>query len=201
MPNETICQLVSLAPWTLAIIAFGGFIFQISVHKRKWDSDESRFRLTSALDAFAEAHKLLKDGNNDRITWISAARALKRGKNIAKDITEKVDKDVLEVQLDRYRIIFSQILGADDLKKGIEFFKGELLPEGPYSAFQSSAKEKDRYLPPPTLKVIWDFAQFPEGYDDPIHFKESFSNEEIDQGKNNVIWPALFEYLKFCRRS
>jgi hypothetical protein len=199
MSPETIKQLVSLAPWVLAIVAIAGLLYQIKLNNSKWARDESKFCLSSALEAFEEAYKLLADGNNNRVTWISAARALKRGQNMTSGITQQVHKDVLEVQLDRYRNLFAQILGADNPHKRKEFFAGD--PKVPMeldNIWPILPGAKD--IPPTTLKVIWDFAQFPPGYEDPIDFDESFSDDEIDRGVNRVIWRGLFEYLKEKRK-
>lgn len=166
--------------------------------KKKWDRDESHFCLTSASDAFEIAHGLLKDGNNDRVTWILASRALTRGRNIANGLTEQVHKDVFEVELDRYRIIFGDILGRDNEGKDEAFFRGATFFQG---AEVPNTSTSPLNIPPPTLKVIWDFAEYPLGYEDPVSIDDSFSVEEIDRGVNGVRYPGLFNYLKMLRRN
>ena len=183
-------------PWLVLSIGLAVFAWRIYSDSRKWKYEKSGFNLTSALDAFEEAHKLLDDGNNDRVTWISAARALKRGKNIADGLTEQVHRDVLELQLDRYRIKFGAILGCDDEDKDETFFKGDTF----FETGEEPVLKSGRNIPPSTLKVIWDLAQFPPEYEDPIPFGKSFSDAEIDSGVNNVRYKGLFKYLQTCRK-
>jgi hypothetical protein len=115
--TEEAMTINHFAPWILALIAFIALLLTGITNRKQWQYQKSDFRLKSSLDAFKVAHKLLSDGNNDRVTWILAARALKRGIHMTEGLTEDVHKDVLEVELDQYRIIFGKILGCDNEEK------------------------------------------------------------------------------------
>ncbi|MZH02925.1 MAG: hypothetical protein F3745_05905 [Nitrospinae bacterium] len=185
----------------LIATALGGLIWQIYINKRKWECDESHFCLTSALDAFESARNLLKDGNNDRVIWILAARALTRGRDIANKITEQVHKKVLEVELDKYRIIFGDILGRENEDKTMEFFQGNTFFEDGQERNPNPRHATPLNIPPSTLKVVWDFAEYPEDYTDPVSNDESFPDSVIDRGVNAVLYPGLIAYLKMLRRN
>ena len=192
-------------PFTTAvvatIIALVGFFWQIYTYFKKGQYDKSAFRLTSALDAFEEARKLLQDKNNDRVKWVTAARALQRGVRISSGITEEVHKDVLEFQRDRYRLIFGDILGYYNHEINGGFFYGappEIIDIGEAARY-STRREEDRpqlrALSENTLKIVWDFAQFPDGYDDPVSDVNGFSEQDTSDTFNPINYPALFEYL------
>jgi len=197
--------LVSTAGLALTLALFG-FIWQIYAYFRQGQYDKSAFRLASALDAFEEAHKLLRDKNNDRVIWITAARALGRGTRIASGITEEVHKDVLEVQRDRYRLIFGVILGFDNQGVTGSFFYGapddivDIDDAAKHASKDEKGRPQLRNLSEKTLKVIWDFAQFPDRYEDPISDVSEFSEKDVNNDFKILSYPGLFEFLRHYRK-
>ncbi len=79
------------------LVASGAFIWQIFSHRQKKAYTKSHFALQSALESYDQAVAVLSDNNNDRVTWITAARIVERANQIAKNVTEQVHIDVLEV--------------------------------------------------------------------------------------------------------
>ena len=158
------------------------------------------------MDAWEEAYKLLHDDNNDRVTWVTAARALERGSRMANGITEEVHQDARDVQRDRYRNLFSRILGCDnpDIKGAFFYGAPDSIDNIDDAAGHSTKRQDERpqilNIPESVLKIIWDFAQFPKDYEDPLSNKKSFSDDDLNKHVNAIIWPGLFEYLKHQRR-
>lgn len=203
MPDwETIAYIASALAVVIALL---GFIWQIRINVAQRRYDQSAYRLTSSLHAFEEAEKLLKDGNNDRVTWVAAARALERGIRIAADITEQVHFDVFEVERDRYRRIFGDFLGSDNPEIDGKFFYGApntmrtIDEAAKYATARANGRPQIRNIPERILRIFWDFAQFPDDYEDPISHNEGFSDEELAKSTNAIIYPGLIEYLRHTK--
>lgn len=196
--NITIMQM---APWVIAIVALCGLFYQMHNNEKQRKYDKSAFSQTSAGNAMEEAYKLLNDGNNDRVKWITAARALKREDSMAEDVTEKVHQAVLDVQRDLYRGLFNEILGYDNPQKGGAFFYGapdniqNIDDAAQYSTQKQDGRPRILNLDERSLKIIWDFAQFPKEDKDLVSDSERFSDVELNKKVNDIIWPGLFKYL------
>ena len=165
------------------------------------DSTEKRsqFYLESCVLAYEEARNLLLDGNNDRVTWIAAGRALAHAKQLSLKVTVDAHLRVLELHKLKYRRFFHEAL-AD---KSASFFYGcrdtsVTLDE---AARLSSAGEKRggrdvtstvKELSEKSLYAVWEAAQWPHAYQDPLD--KGFSKEQKD--KLLVLWPGLHEYLE-----
>jgi len=189
------------------LLAAGGLIWQIRSYRKDRAYEKSRFALESALQSFDEALRVLSDGNNNRVTWISAARIISRGQHLAKAATEPVHADLLAVQMERYRREFGKVLGFDNPEQGAWFFYGSQMKGHPtdLAAKESTAKIDSplgtspaiKSLSEKSLRVIYDFAQYPKDYEDPIG--EGFSEAESERPGFNVMWPGLNEYIKHIR--
>lgn len=201
-------QTVSNVATALALLVAGGaFIWQIISRRQEKKYTNSSFALNSALASFDEVVKLLSNSNNDRITWIAAARILRRAVDISTKITEAVHLDVLGVQLERYRRVFGEILGLDDPHRTAAFFYGS---ENPRADIEEAAKESTRkiktiYGEMPVLKnltesslwTLWEFAEYPIDYEDPI--KGRFPDHKIESPNMRVMCPGLYDYLHHIR--
>lgn len=202
------CEMsfIQFAPWAIALVALCALIYQIWTNAQERRYEKSNFCLKSTLEAWDQAYALLKDSSNSRVAWVTAARALQRGNRIAEGICEKVHRDVLDVQKDRYRRLFGDILGYDNPEKRGAFFYGatETVNNIEDAAKSSTQRIGERaqilFIPEHILKIIWDFAQFPKNYEDPIGKKKAFTEDELNNPVNDIIWPGLFEYLRFQRR-
>lgn len=70
--------------------------------------------MRKVIAAFEESHDLLRHGNNDRVTWIAAARIIEKAQKIEADVTHATHRDVMEIQEYRYRRMFGDVLGHDN---------------------------------------------------------------------------------------
>lgn len=183
-------------------MAAGAFIWQIVSHRQEKSYTKSHFALQSALESYDLAVVVLSDGNNDRVTWITAARIIERANQISKNVTEQVHIDVLEVQLERYRREMASILGFDDPEKGAWFFYGskDICADTDKAAKESTrpvnianrSKGQLKYISEGSLATLYELASYPSDYDDPLE-KESFDGKMGIEMRAN--FPGLYEYL------
>jgi hypothetical protein len=180
---------------TGVLIALSGVFFGQAHESREHAQSASSFYLESCIKAFQEAQDLLANGNNDRATWIAAGRALVHAKELSARITVKAHLHVLELNRLRYRRFFGQLLQS----KPATFFYGTNCQEESLddAAKLSSASGGDtvssmRELSKKSLHAVWEAAQWPAEYDDPLG--RTFSAEEVDQLM--VLYPGLHEYLE-----
>jgi len=120
---------------------------------------------------------------------------------MAEGISEQVHCDVFSVQRDRYRRIFGDFVGYDNPAISGAFFYGapveiQNIDEAAKNTASRNDRPQIRSIPERTLRVIWDFAQFPTDYEDPISGIQGFSENELQLHVNHILWPGLFEYLQ-----
>lgn len=159
----------------------------------------SLFNLENATHAYAEAQTLLDDGNNDRVTWIRAARMLKIAKKLADDISIENHKNILEVRQMKIRQFFRNLL----VNKNPAFFYGvKNIISLELASWDSVApgiedginwSNGDRRIPETAIRAVWEAAQWPKNYSDPLF--ELFSEQE----KNDlfVIYRHLSKFFEF----
>lgn len=181
------------------LLALAGHLFTQARAMKDSIEKRSQFYLESCVKGYEEAWNLLHDGNNDRATWIAAARALMHGKELSGKVKEDAHLRVLELHKLRYRRFFHQAL-AD---KPAAFFYGADDTSIPTdeAAKLSTAREKRggrdiaspvKELSEKSLYAIWEAAQFPQEYKDPL--QRGFPDEE--KSRLLVRYPGLHEYLE-----
>lgn len=197
--------IANIATSTGVIVAVGALIWQIRSSVLEGRLRRSEFCLREVIAAFEEAHKLLHDGNNDRVTWIAAARIIEKGQQIEAGVTHPSHRDVMEIQKDRYRRAFADVLGFNNPDISAGFFYGAALERNDVddAARASTARKDGRHrlasIPESVLFSIWRFAQYPDEYQDPLP-KRRFAEEQVESGTMRVMWPGLTEYLEHIRR-
>jgi len=198
-------QVIANVATALALlVAAGAFVWQIISHHQEKAYTKSHFALQSALESYDLAIALLSDDNNDRVTWITAARIVERANQISTNVTEQVHIDVLEVQLEKYRRKMGNILGYSDRAKTGSFFYGSKRPleEEIDSAAKSSTKPpvhmsgisrgQTNYLAESSLATLYALASYPSNYEDPL--KSELLDPEASIGMRTGF-PGLYEYL------
>lgn len=152
-----------------------------AIHQSSQSAQEnkSRFYLDAFREGIAEAHKLLEDGNQDRVTWITAARILSHCQGFEKGILLEEHKNILEVTKNRYRKNFSHILGYDNLAVSSSFFYGapSRMPLDE-AAILGRKKGKLVYLDESSVRVVWSFASFPKKYEDVLQIQR-FTEQDV----------------------
>lgn len=176
--------------------------------KNKYDDsrkETSKFHLDYSVRAYEEAVSLLSDGNNQRVIWIAAARAI----TIASELADKVElsehKKVLELEQMRYRRTFSGFL-----QRPAAFFygvpwQGKCLDDA--AALSSETRREtpntdtgvSREIPEHALLIIWRASEWPEeSKERAIQWAASrFSGEE--HGRLTVLYSELQHYIDYVR--
>ncbi len=185
------------------LVALGAQLLSQGKNLRDASEKRSLFYLESCVKAYEEASKILQDGNNERVKWIGAGRALRHAKELATRITEDMHLRVLELHRLKYRNIFHDALA----EKTAAFFYGAkdssiAIDE---AAKQSTAAEERsgrtvtstlKELSDKSLRAVWEAAQWPTDYQDPLD--RGFTEEE--KGKLIVLFPGLHEFLEHKER-
>jgi hypothetical protein len=150
---------------------------------------ESRFYLDSCIQAYKEAKRLLKDGNNNRKIWIGAARALEHANKLSQRVSINAHLRVLEVHKLKYRGFFDNVLrgkpasffyGAKDL--AISTDEAAKLSSAPSAEMVSTVKA----LLEKSIHTIWEAAQFPDNYNDLLESRFS----ELEKRKLILIFDS-----------
>ena len=160
----------------------------------------SLFFLESCVKAYEEARNLLQDGNNERVKWIAAGRALVHAKELAANVSDDAHLRVLELHKLKYRGFFHGAL-AD--KPAAFFFgaKDTSIPTDQAAALSTPGEERGgcpvistlNELSDKSLRAVWEAAQWPVDYQDPLD--RGFSDEEQAKHIFVVLFPGLHEFL------
>lgn len=202
IPSSVFDPLKSALPAGI-LIALAGHLFAQARAARESTENRSQFYLESCVLAYEEAKSLLLDGNNDRVTWIAAGRALEHAKQLSLRVTVDAHLRVLELQKLKYRRFFHEIL-AD---KHASFFYGcrdESYTLDTAAALSSAGERRGgqdvrsttKELSEKSLYTVWEAAQWPQEYRDPL--EKVFSEEE--KSKLLVLLPGLYEYFEHKTR-
>jgi hypothetical protein len=160
--------------------------------------ERSKFNLDTSLEAYQQACSLLENFNNDRETWIRAARLVLHGKKLAEGVTIDEHRRVLEYRRLEYRAFFSKLLATH----GGAFFYGDREIGDLDEAARASTSRNERNgrviisdnkeLSEASIYAIWEAAQWPTDYVDPLG--EKFSEDE----RSNLIlfYPGLAQFLE-----
>jgi hypothetical protein len=199
--NEAL-SLASLIPNAL-LLALGGLLLSRARELEDAQEKRSLFYLESCVRAYEEAWNLLCDGNNDRGTWIAAARALKHAQKLAERVTMDAHLRVLELHQLKYRGRFDQILrdkpatffyGARDTSIALE--AAAAASTAPEERAGRTVTSTAKMLAERSLYAVWEAAQWPRDYRDPLD--REFSSKE--EGSLLVLYSGLHDYLEHTRQ-
>ena len=196
--------IAQIATAVAVLIATFVFFWQIWVNSKERKYSKSEFCLQSALEGFKEAYDLLSNHNNDRVTWVAAARTLKRANTISEDVSNRSHLAFLNIQKDKYRRLFSDVLGYRGSQRTAAFFYGadNSVTDLDEAAKQSTGTEySDQLLaiPEKVLCVILKFSRFPDDYEDPLLAIPDTATDLLEDDMMEYNWPALADYLKHRR--
>lgn len=184
------------------LLALAGNVFTQAKSIAEAAEQRSLFNLDGFRLAFEHALSLLSDGNNDRPTWIEAARSLAHGEELAKSVTVEEHKRVLELERLKYRGSFHGVLAG----KPADFFYG--VPCS-YATLDEAASASSRRpetsgrrviaganeLDEPSVRAVWLAAAWPKDYDDPRGTR--FNESEVRQ--ISMLFPELHRFLEHHR--
>ncbi|MDD5579778.1 MAG: hypothetical protein PHY16_10930 [Methylobacter sp.] len=95
---------------TGVLFALAGHLFTQARCMAESEEKLSQFYLESCVKAYEEARNLLIDGNNERVIWIAAGRALMHAKELSERVTIDGHLRVLELHKLKYRNFFYETL-------------------------------------------------------------------------------------------
>jgi|GEM_PF-1946855 len=160
-PPGTVKLIASIASPIVAVIAMGvsAFIAWTAIKTPQRDR-ESKNHLDQAILSLQRAHAALTDDGRseharpDRVVWLTAARHIETYKVLKKGVTEPSHKVLCEDHEEYWR---HRVYLAIDMYA--------LRQPGWYD--ENHAEHKPG-LSPPSLLIVYGFASWPEGKDDPI---------------------------------
>lgn len=165
-------------------------------HSEEVQERRSLFNLNAAIDAAEQARLLLLDSNNDRRTWIEAARLLGHAKMLGNEVSIDCHQRVLEATRIKHRRFFGQLL---EEKPATYFYGSDASLSLDDAARAATAvierggisKGQTRQLDEASIYKVWEAAQWPKEFDDPVGQK--FSLDELKNLAFNK--QGLSEYL------
>jgi hypothetical protein len=192
MPNVDWNAIGSVSTALTLTVGIGTLIWQIRTHNSNLKHERSKFALESALAAYEQGLALIEDGNNNRVTWVTAARVLERANEISSSITSPVHSAVMEIQRERYRIRAGAILGYDDPEKTAWFFQGERADKPSQKEDCAAPRQRLSELAEASLATVYELASYPRGYEDPLPRVDLGSYIGIEM---RASFPGLYEFL------
>ena len=184
------------------LVALGGNLLTAGKNAEDAAEKRSAFFFDSASKAYEQARLLLAEVDNDRVTWIEAARCLGHAKALSEDVTVESHRRVLELNRLKYRSFFHETLSY----RPATFFYGAEKSSDLDGAARASTAPEERNgrvttsslneLDEASIRMVWEAAQWPENYVDPLG--NSFSDAE--QAKLLVLFPELHRHLEHRRQ-
>jgi hypothetical protein len=198
---------------TVAAIFIGLFQF-----RHQDEIQRSQFALDVAKEGVARAYQVLgSDQPTRRIAWVNAARILLRSTEAARNIKEPDHAASWELHKEEWRIKFVPFLRCspqyyfglgtfDQYGESIKLDDGEIkrLLEGTnvVTEFEvanySSTSLSDKMLQERVIRVIFEFAAFPDSWIDPLKETDRFADAEIQRLDNQDL-NGLLGYVKVRR--
>lgn len=216
MKSEHFSLLPGIAVSTGVLIAALSFLRE----KEKTDAERRRHVsevcLAQASAGFKTAIELLSDQNNNRETWIRAARTLLQAQELAKSIDSQEYKSAYQLEEEHTRNDLYKILTIIDPKTNArqplppQFFYGiedwrscsslddaAIRASDKIQAFSITIDSvpptpNSRPLAPKSVQAIFSFVEYPEDYDDPlkniVDWDENWDRSlNIDQGARRYV--------------
>lgn len=191
MPTEKVLPALSDLFVTIGVIV-AVVVYLTNVVWRKNDKEEhsSEFHLNRALEGLQIFYDLLKDRNNERVTWIQAARVLLDNNRVSERITTDTHRVIYEQKKDHIRHKLYEVLHPKNPSSGefeplppSFFYGGDQWERGVgiddaarASTELGEARRSERYGLPHTSKLsflsgksvvtIYEFLRYPENYED-----------------------------------
>ena len=182
----------------LAFVSFIGLLISVQHQQKEQASLESRsdsevYR-TNATQNLERAFATFMDGESvvtpkgDRLVWLNVARLILAAQEISRKIEVESIREVYEADEEHWRRRFYEVLdpiNSSSPLNHLDYFRGSHGPHG-YGLEEGS------------IRVIYEFCEWPEGREDPISSVDRFSEEELNGmllGKEGIR-----DYVRSLRR-
>ncbi len=197
-----------------ALLASASLLKSIANTKKiddnKSESEESEFFLNKSIEELNNVYELLKDKNNDRITWILAARVLNMSLELSNKIKKDSHKEYYHLQEFQLKNKLLDLFESEEYSK-LEFYAGV---DNPLNSNKALAidyisdylldSRKIKCLDEASLITIFSFVEFSEDFNDPIDDNkvpdtlEEF-NRWIKKGSIRTIKSHLKTYFEYTQ--
>lgn len=173
-------------------------ISTVDQSREKDKIEQSKTYLDTFLQGVDNAISLIETseaGNQRRIKWIAAARALIQCMEIEEKIDYQPHKKIIEIKKLGFR---GRILHLFDIHPVNYYFGLDSDFTGNISAAAHAARaNKISDIPEDALVAFWSFGKFPTDYqaNDPLKKMPEFTKAEMHHF--DMIYPKLFSYLNF----
>lgn len=175
-------------------ISLSAFIASASVMKNiantnhlenlKKEKENSEFYLNKSISELTNVYDLLKDKNNDRVTWILASRVLLMSLELSKKIKLENHKEFYNLQELQLKHKLMDLFNSAEYKT-LAFYIGI---EKPLEVEETTAiikyiyeKGKIEHLDEASLYEIFSFLEYPKDFSDPLNDDKLPKNEnEMD---------------------
>ncbi len=198
---------VLLSAGLAAMSVFMGIKNSNKIEKEKKEFEISEFYLNNSLVELNNVYKILKDKNNDRVTWLLAARVLKLSFELSENITDQNHKKVYELQKFQIRHNISDVFTKDGALE-IRFFSG-LRMNGPILESKiehevNGVSSRNR-LSEESVYIIFSFLEYEDSFDDPIEdIQLPTTEDELDiwklKGNISDTKQSASEYIKIRKQ-
>lgn len=177
--NDAFEMAKALAPLGMmvaALIASASVMKNIAETKaneaKKHEREASKFHLDKCTEGLKHFYDLLKDGNNDRVTWLQASRILLITQELSEKITEPEHKDIYEIEESKTRFnlysFFKNPINGHNLNERF-FFGGDHWKKD-LPSFQTLAEKipSMQTIHEYSATAIFKFLDYPQHYSDPL---------------------------------
>ncbi len=189
-----------------ALVAGTALLFNAWQFGQKAETDRSKFALDMAMDGVRRAHGILISSEPaGRLEWINAGRVLARAIRMSKDIRSADHKRAWELFCEEWRIKFYYFTRrspeyyfglpepenyqqkhakqyADEKIKGL--LKASVVETSFDMTLSHSGGTYSTLLSETAIKVIYDFAEYDESWNDPLDDYPRFNDAQVERTKH-----------------
>lgn len=142
------------------------------IEQEKIKREESQFFLETSLKEIKNVYDLLKDKNNNRSTWILAARVLKNALAISKKISLDSHKEVYKLKELQIKHILTKLFESKEyenlaffagLDKKIDYKENQVISKLYHSTSAILCLDED------SVFTIFSFLEYPDDFKDPLN--------------------------------
>lgn len=227
--NQGLTYLSSFVVSCGVLVALLTYIREKDKQGKELEDRRSGFFFEQAKSGLEEVYDLLKNQNNDRVTWIRAARVLLHSLSLSKQITVSEYNEAYRLLEETIRHKLIGVLSVEDEETGVwsalppQFFYGikewqtiKSLDEAAEIADQDARcqsvsidtvfqHKRFEALDSRSVVAIYDFLEYPKEYSDPLHAVKIWGipgdrRYGIEEGAAKFVWHRQQAHAEEMRR-
>ncbi|MEX0739047.1 MAG: hypothetical protein WD071_06880 [Pseudohongiella sp.] len=185
--SEPYISIGEYLQFLVLVVVASALCVSIYVQYHKEMHSDSQIFLDKSIDLINKAYDVL-NGNGagltcERISWVTAARLLKRAEELSNRLSIPSHKAIYESEHDYQRHRFGSLLKVNGSPIPTEFFLGAGYVPGSIgdSALNTISSKGSAWIPKEALSVVYRFRVFPEDYEDPLMKTKLLTSKELDR--------------------